>query len=110
MSDHDWATLATQLKSDGAICVRHALDADSMRLARDAFDWSLSHPGPSHSQFEGTPNAPGRFYQDLLNPDVLNGYRHLIEESKAADVVAKLWDAPAVWFMYEQVFLKEGGE
>src|SRR6266851_1866279 len=110
MSGQDWASLAEEIKSDGAICVRHALDADSMRLARDAFDWSLSHPGPNNSQSEGTQKAPGRFYQDLLNPKVLTGYRRVIEDSSAADVVAKLWGAPDVWFMYEQVFLKEGGE
>ncbi len=110
MGDQDWAALAAQLKNDGAIRVQHALDENSMRLAREAFDWSLSHPGPSHSQFEGTPKAPGRFYQDLLNPDVLKGYRRVIEDTNAADIAAKLWGAPDVWFMYEQVFLKEGGE
>ena len=110
MSDQVWASLAAQMKTDGAICIRRALDADSMRMAREAFDWSLEHPGPSHSQFEGTAKAPGRFYQDLLNPDVLTGYRDLVENSNAADIVAKLWGAPDVWFMYEQVFLKEGGE
>ena len=30
--------------------------------------------------------------------------------SSAADIAAQLWGKPDVWFMYEQVFLKEGGE
>src|SRR5882757_5432253 len=93
MSDQGWASLATHLKTDGAICIRRALDDDSIRMAREAFDWSLEHPGPSHSQFEGTAKARGRFYQDLLNPDVMTGYRQLVESSNADDVVAKLWGA-----------------
>ena len=27
-----------------------------------------------------------------------------------AELITGLWDDPAIWFMYEQVFLKEGGE
>jgi len=34
----------------------------------------------------------------------------MLEQSSIADIAADLWDAPDVWFMYEQVFLKEGGK
>ncbi|MET0274060.1 MAG: phytanoyl-CoA dioxygenase family protein [Phenylobacterium sp.] len=34
----------------------------------------------------------------------------MLEASPVPALVAALWDAPDVWFMYEQVFLKEGGE
>ena len=110
MSENNFTELGAQFQSDGVVCVRGALDSASRRLARAAYDWSLSHSSPNSAQFQGTPSAPAKFYQDLLNPDALTGYRTMLEESCAADVVAALWNAPDVWFMYEQVFLKEGCE
>jgi ectoine hydroxylase-related dioxygenase (phytanoyl-CoA dioxygenase family) len=110
MSENDFAALGESFRRDGVVCIRGALDSASMRSARDAYDWSLAHPSPNCAQFQGTSSAPAKFYQDLLNPDVFSAYRTMLEESRAADVVAALWQAPDVWFMYEQVFLKEGGE
>ncbi len=110
MSLANVATLRDDLRKHGVIHVPRALDANSMKLARDAYQWSLCHPSPNCAHFPGTPEAPSKFYQDLLNPNVLTGYRRLLDESNAADVVAEIWDSPDVWFMYEQVFLKEGGE
>src|SRR5262249_29049130 len=74
------------------------------------YEWSLSHPSPAANQFEGTKGTSGRFYQDLFNTKALPAYRKLLEESSAADVAAELWCKSNVWFFYEQVFLKEGGE
>jgi ectoine hydroxylase-related dioxygenase (phytanoyl-CoA dioxygenase family) len=34
----------------------------------------------------------------------------MLEESLAADIAAALWGTADVWFMYEQVFLKQGGK
>jgi hypothetical protein len=110
MSLANLSILRQQLREHGAIYVPRALDDNSMRLARDAYQWSLCHPSKNSAQFQGTPQSPAKFYQDLLNPNVLVGYQRLLEESRAPDVVAQLWDSPDVWFMYEQVFLKEGGE
>ena len=104
------AILHKQFRSDGVVCIRSALNRDSMTMAEDSYNWSLAHPGPYASQFQGTPDSPDKFYQDLLNGKVLTGYRRLLEASNAADIVADLWDSPDVWFFYEQVFLKEGGE
>ena len=94
-------------RDDGVVCVRGAFDAASLVLARSAFDWSLAHPSPAANRYAG---GEGTFYQDLANPQALPAYRRVIEDSPAADVVAALWGSADVWFMYEQVFLKEGGE
>ncbi|HUY26295.1 MAG TPA: phytanoyl-CoA dioxygenase family protein [Candidatus Binataceae bacterium] len=99
-----------QFATDGVVCLRGVLDARALEAARAAFDWSLANPGRAANQFQGTADAPDRFYQDLLNPNALTGYRRMLLESPAADLVATLWGAPEVWFLYEQVFLKEGGE
>ncbi len=89
------------------VCVRNALDGKSLSLAQAAFDWSLAHPSPAANRYAG---GEGTFYQDLANPKAAAAYRELIERSNAADIAAALWGSDDVWFMYEQVFLKEGGE
>ena len=99
--------LAPDLEHDGVVCVRGALDARSLEMARTAFDWSLTHPSPAANRYAG---GEGTFYQDLANPKAQAAYRDVIERSNAADIVAALWGSDDVWFMYEQVFLKEGGE
>jgi hypothetical protein len=104
------AALRETFKTDGVVRVERALDSASLAMAEEAYNWSLAHPSPHSSQFQGTKNSPDKFYQDLLNGGVLAGYRHMLEGSAAADVVAELWGTPNVWFFYEQVFLKEGGE
>ena len=99
--------LAGELRENGVVCVRNALDATSLALAQAAFDWSLAHPSPAANRYGG---GEGTFYQDLANPKAPTAYRELLEKSNAADIAAALWGSDDVWFMYEQVFLKEGGE
>lgn len=99
--------LSGDLREDGVVCVRNALDGNSLSLAQAAFDWSLAHPSPAANRYAG---GEGTFYQDLANPKAVAAYRELIEKSNAADIAAALWGTGDVWFMYEQVFLKEGGE
>ena len=100
-------TLAGELRENGVVCVRNALDSKSLALAQAAFDWSLAHPSPAANRYGG---GEGTFYQDLANPKAPAAYRELLEKSNAADIAAALWGSDDVWFMYEQVFLKEGGE
>jgi ectoine hydroxylase-related dioxygenase (phytanoyl-CoA dioxygenase family) len=108
MTPTEISAAARQLREDGVVFIPHALDDAAMRLALEAYEWSLANPGAAASQFEQS--KPGRFYQDLANPRALPAYRRLLDESPAADIVAALWGTRDVWFMYEQVFLKEGGE
>lgn len=93
---------------DGVVHIPGALDARALTDAQAAYDWSLAHPGPLASNIRQATDAV--FYQDLYNPDCLTGYRAMLQASPIPALLADLWDAPDVWFMYEQVFLKEGGE
>ena len=93
---------------DGVVFLPRALDANAMADAQAAFDWSLAHPGPGASRIPQTTDST--FYQDLYNPDCLTGYRAMLQASPIPAMVAELWGSPEVWFMYEQVFLKEGGD
>ena len=100
-------TLSDTFREDGVVCVRNALDAQSLALAQAAFEWSLAHPSPAANTYAG---GEGTFYQDLANPKAPQAYRELLERSNTADIAAALWGSDSVWFMYEQVFLKEGGQ
>jgi ectoine hydroxylase-related dioxygenase (phytanoyl-CoA dioxygenase family) len=92
---------------DGVVCLHGVLDARALALAQRAYEWSLANPSPSANSYGG---GGGRFYQDLANRKAQPVYRELVHESPAADLAAALFGAPDVWFMYEQVFLKEGGD
>jgi ectoine hydroxylase-related dioxygenase (phytanoyl-CoA dioxygenase family) len=110
MDRADIEALRSDFRDDGAIVVRGLLDDAGLALAESAFQWSVDHPGPAASRpFDG---IDGAFYQDLCNPAAPRDERYaaLLERTPIADLVTALWDDPEVWFMYEQVFLKEGGE
>ncbi|MHB8530880.1 MAG: phytanoyl-CoA dioxygenase family protein [Caulobacteraceae bacterium] len=93
---------------DGVVLIPGALDAEALAQARGAYDWSLANPGPGATAFAQASEAT--FYNDLYNPRCLEGYRAMLEASPVPGIVADLWGAGEVWFTYEQVFLKEGGE
>ena len=91
---------------DGVVLLRGALDRAALAEAQRAYEWSLAHPSRSASTF---PGSDGVFYQDLANREAWPAYERLVRESRAADLAGELWGSDQVWFMYEQVFRKEGG-
>lgn len=100
-------TLAAAFREDGAVCLQNALTPATLSQTRDLYDWSLAHPGPGAAELPS--KGDGTFYQDLANPAALHAYGPLVKDSELGDIVARLWGEPEVWFMYEQVFRKEGG-
>jgi ectoine hydroxylase-related dioxygenase (phytanoyl-CoA dioxygenase family) len=101
-------SLQRQYEDDGAVLLNAALDAPSLAAAEAAYDWSLAHPGPGATRFVQATDAV--FLNDLYTPQCLTGYRAMLEASPLPALIANIWDAPDVWFFYEQVFLKAGGE
>ena len=102
------AGLADAFARDGVVRIPGALDDEVLRLALDAFEWSVEHPGPAAGHaYDG---VDGAFLQDLCNPACAGSapYQRLLQEPSVAAIVADLWQEPDVWFMYEQIFLKEG--
>jgi ectoine hydroxylase-related dioxygenase (phytanoyl-CoA dioxygenase family) len=99
--------LRVTFRRDGVTCLRGLLGDRDLAEARAAYEWSLANPSPSANTYQG---GDGRFYQDLANRRAQPVYRDLVHATPAADACAALWGAPDVWFMYEQVFLKEGGD
>ena len=92
---------------DGVVHLPAMLDTAQLAGAEALFDWSLAHPSESECTFYE--EAGSTFYQDLCNPRAAPVYREFLENSPLADIAAKLWSNDEVWFLYEQVFLKEGG-
>ncbi len=99
---------AQRYREDGVICLRGVLDRATLDALEACYEWSLAHPTPSASRFDIA--AGTTFYQDLCNPAAAAAYREVLCESPVADVIAQLWGSDEVWFLYEQVFVKEGGD
>jgi hypothetical protein len=105
---YDLAAARETYLTDGAVLLPRALDDRGLADALEAYEWSLANPGPLATRFAQTTDAT--FYNDLYNPACLDAYRPMLERSPLPAMIADIWGAPDVWFMYEQVFLKEGGE
>jgi hypothetical protein len=93
---------------DGVVFIPQALSPAALEQARKAYEWSLANPGPLASKIPQRTDA--LFYQDLYNPGCMDAYRGMLRASPVPTLCTDLWGTPECWFMYEQVFLKEGGE
>ena len=93
---------------DGVVYAPGVLDAAALAAALQSYEWSLANPGPGATRIRQATDAV--FYNDLYNPDCLTGYQEMLQSSPLPTLTASLWDTRDIWFMYEQVFLKEGGE
>jgi ectoine hydroxylase-related dioxygenase (phytanoyl-CoA dioxygenase family) len=104
----DLAAARDAYERDGVVHLPQVLAPADVAAALAAYEWSLAHPGPGASKIQQRTDA--LFYQDLCNTDCIPAYRDMLQSSPLPKVIADLWGTPDVWFMYEQVFLKEGGE
>jgi ectoine hydroxylase-related dioxygenase (phytanoyl-CoA dioxygenase family) len=107
----DFAALRDQRAAyarDGVLLLKNALSPAEIALARECYDWSLANPGPSRFNVMG--GTPGRFFTDTNNPKAFEAYRPFLRSTALVDVAATLWGVDDVWFFYEQIFVKEGGE
>jgi ectoine hydroxylase-related dioxygenase (phytanoyl-CoA dioxygenase family) len=104
----DLPSLSETFARDGVVLLPGALDTRAFGEALAAWEWSVANPGPGASRFASHSDAT--FYQDLYNPRVLEGYTAMLQASPLPAIITGLWGSPDIWFMYEQVFLKEGGE
>jgi ectoine hydroxylase-related dioxygenase (phytanoyl-CoA dioxygenase family) len=102
------AHLRAQYERDGVLLLKDVLSPKLLRLAREAYDWSLANRGPF--AFDVMKGAGGRFFTDTNNPKAFGTYQPFLEASPFADIAATLWEQEEIWFFYEQVFVKEGGD
>ena len=100
--------MRTAFRNDGAVVLRGALDASGMAAAGRAFGWSLGNPGP-HAR-DVLAGRPGAFYQDHANAAALQRHCALLRDHGLADLVASVIGSESLWFLYEQIWLKDGGD
>jgi hypothetical protein len=105
----DWAAARAAYKRDGAVHIPGLLTPEQLDAALKAWEWSLSNPTPLNAPKLKRDGSP-LFYADSYNPRVMEGYRGMLESSPIPQACAHLWGTDPVWFIYEQVFLKEGGD
>ena len=98
---------ASDFHRHGMVYLPQALSPATLHAAEQAYDWSLAHPGPGAAALPS--RGEGEFYQDLANPNAFAAYAELLARCEIGDLIATLWGKPDVWFMYEQVFRKHGG-
>jgi len=101
-------TQRDEFRHRGVTCLRGALESDEMTVLRAAFDWTLANPGRGASRV--APGMPGTLYGDLANSESFGAYRNVNTKTSLPSIIAELFSTPDVWYMYEQVFLKTGGD
>jgi hypothetical protein len=102
------ASLAQQFDRDGVILLRSALSDEELDRIRGVFDYGRSHPGPGAQVVY--PDSGATFYIDTFNMPNWPAYRPAFEDTVVPDIVGALWGEQDIWFFYEQLFLKEGGD
>jgi hypothetical protein len=100
--------LTDTFRHNGVVHLPQALDVNALQLAREAYEWSLANPGKGASKL--IPGTPGSFYGDLANPLCFAAYEAVNTNTVIPRLVTGLWEKPDIWFMYEQIFKKAGGQ
>ena len=99
-------TLKTTFHTDGAIKVEGMLDAAMLAQCKTCFDWSIANPSRHAGViYTGTTDA---HYNDIAHPGALNVYESMLGEAPFVDFLAALWDSDHIWFLSEEIFVKEG--
>jgi hypothetical protein len=99
----DWAASAAELERDGVVMLKGALTPDALAKVEAAVEWSLAHPSPTAVRFY--PGETATFFED-------RGRNHagLVRETGLDTMLTALWGVDRMWYLGEQLFLKEGGE
>lgn len=98
----DWAAAARTLEDDGVVHLPGALSADALARLEAAVDHALAHPSKGAKTFY--PNEPATFHEDTGRQ-----FLGLVRELGIDTTVAALWGVDDLWYLGEQLFLKEGG-
>ena len=99
----DWDAAAATLARDGVVMLKGALSAEAFGKVETAVEWSLAHPSPTAVRFY--PNEPATFFEDRGNH-----HAGLVRDIGLSAMISKLWGgASPIWYLGEQLFLKEGG-
>ena len=98
----DWQATAADLGRDGVVMLKGALTPDAFARVEAAVEWSLAHPSPTAVRFY--PGETATFFED-------RGKSHagLVREIGLDTMLSAIWGVDEMWYLGEQLFLKEGG-
>jgi hypothetical protein len=102
------ALLTDDYKRVGVVKLPAALSPSQLAGLAAAFDWSVANPSPAAQHLFPQPGTI--FYQDLFNTLSWPRYVNAIAATDIPEIMAALWGCDDVWFFFEQVFLKQGGQ
>ncbi|MEO8697354.1 MAG: phytanoyl-CoA dioxygenase family protein [Acidimicrobiales bacterium] len=89
------------------VFIPSALGSDQLGLIEGAVEQSLAVPTQSTRRWyldSGT-----TFHDDIGDDSTRERYLEIARLARIADIVASLWCTKELWYMGEQIFLKEGG-
>jgi Phytanoyl-CoA dioxygenase (PhyH) len=98
----DWKAAGATLERDGVVMLKGALGPEARGKVETAVEQSLANPSPTAVRFY--PKEPAKFLED-------RGYAQsaLVREIGLDTMMAALWGVDRLWYLGEQLFLKEGG-
>jgi hypothetical protein len=98
----DWQAASADLERDGVVMLKGALTPDAFAKVEAAVEQSLANPSPTAVRFYPGENAT--FFED-------RGRSHaaLAREVGLDTMLTALWGVDRMWYLGEQLFLKEGG-
>ena len=107
MTPNPQENLRRDFQRDGAVCVRHAVDAEHIALAADAIDAVLADPSPLAKR--ASADDDGAFVEDFCNWDRLPVIERFIRTSGVAAIAAELMGSDTVRLYHDHVLVKEPG-
>jgi ectoine hydroxylase-related dioxygenase (phytanoyl-CoA dioxygenase family) len=94
---------------DGAVLVPSVLDQSEMALARQMFDWSRKHPGQAAG--EVTLGGPDKtVFIDTHSQYSRAYYLDILGRSAMPAIAAAVLGVDRLWYLGEQIFIKQGEE
>jgi hypothetical protein len=98
---------ARALAEDGVAFLPKALDAGDMALVEAAIEDALARPSPLARRFY--PKSGATFFEDRGDASTAPRYLELVRRTGISRMVAGIWGTDELWYLGEQLFLKEGG-
>lgn len=98
----DWSGAAQALREDGVVHLPGALTEPALAHVEAAVEASLAQPSEGAVNFY--PREQARFFQDRGQ-----NFLPLVREIGLDAMVEALWEESRLWYLGEQLFLKDGG-
>lgn len=93
-------------RDDGAVCIPGALDAADRAIARELFAWSRAYRGQAAQTLDF--GADGSIFIETHNRSAREIYLALLAKSGIPALVAAALGVEELWYLGEQIYIKEG--